>query len=282
MADTGSLFKPQAYVERVRALAPGLRFREDVYGVVDEVPLLALTREALDPERDHQPIEPRATVYLAAGLHGDEPAGPLAILRLMTERWFPTDVAWHILPMMNPSGLGRGTRENGQGVDINRDYTAFTTYEAAQHRAWLETHAPGRDTDNPDGYTLSLLLHEDWEANGFYCYEVRDLERNRPSVAPAILGAAGPICGIDPGDIIDERIAKDGLIAPLEFEPELDFSDLPGLPEALFLYQHHSSLNYTLETPSAQYLETRVRCQAEAVKAAVATLLEHLPSPGDA
>src|SRR5210317_1801497 len=47
-------------------------------------------------------------VYLSAGIHGDEPAGPLALLDLMREGFFTPHIDWALCPALNPTGLAEG------------------------------------------------------------------------------------------------------------------------------------------------------------------------------
>src|SRR6059036_1296617 len=51
------------------------------------------------------PPQPRRRVYLSAGIHGDEPAGPLAAQRLVQENLWPPDVGLWLCPCLNPTGF---------------------------------------------------------------------------------------------------------------------------------------------------------------------------------
>jgi hypothetical protein len=42
---------------------------------------------------------PRYRVYISAGIHGDEPAGPLAALQLLRENHWPADAALWLCPV---------------------------------------------------------------------------------------------------------------------------------------------------------------------------------------
>lgn len=194
-----------------------------------------------------------ARLYISTGIHGDEPAGPLAARRLLEENNWPDADLW-LLPCLNPAGLRANTRENAEGVDLNRDYRHFRSAEVQGHVAWLE---------NQPAFDLTLLLHEDWESHGFYTYEVnRGLH---PSLAPAMIEAVRSVCPVDPSPIIDGReISEPGIIRPA-LSPETR----PEWPEALWLIMHRTSLSYTLEAPSDWPMETRVKSLTRAVGAAV-------------
>ncbi len=112
-------------------------------------------------------------------MHGDEPAGPLAVLRLLQEDDWPGDAAIWLCPCLNPTGFPLNRRENASGIDLNRDYRHLQSAEVRAHVAWLERQPR---------FDLALCLHEDWESNGFYLYELNP--ENRPSFAEKILEAA--------------------------------------------------------------------------------------------
>ena len=77
------------------------------------------------------------TVYLSSGIHGDEPAGPLAIAALFGRAQL-ADVNWLVCPVLNPTGLAAGSRVNAEGLDLNRDYLQRVTPEVSCHAGWIE------------------------------------------------------------------------------------------------------------------------------------------------
>jgi hypothetical protein len=207
----------------------------------------------------HRPAsEPAAKrIYLSAGIHGDEPAGPLAALRLLEDNCWPAAELW-LLPCLNPAGLRTNSRGNAGGLDINRDYRHPRTAEARGHIAWLEQQP---------NFDLTLLLHEDWEAHGFYCYELNP--DGQASLAPAMIEAVRHICPIDSSAVIDGRpTSLPGILRPLE-APEFRPENRPEWPEALWLGLHKTRLNYTLEAPSDWPLPVRVDALVAAVRAAM-------------
>ncbi len=67
--------------------------------------------------------EESASVVLVVGcIHGDECSG-LAVTRRLA-RTSPRRFHLWILPVLNPDGLARGTRQNARGVDLNRNFRA--------------------------------------------------------------------------------------------------------------------------------------------------------------
>lgn len=198
----------------------------------------------------------RVRVYLSAGIHGDEPAGPLAALQLFQDDSWPGDVALWICPCLNPSGFPLNRRENAQGIDLNRDYRHLESQEVRAHIEWLQRQP---------SFDLTLCLHEDWESNGFYLYEVNPA--GRPSLAEKIIEAVSQVCPIDTSPVIETWDASAGVI-----RPQLNPQDRPRWPEAAYLITHNTSLGYTLEAPSDFPLATRVVALATAVKHAISLL----------
>lgn len=240
---------PAVFSGRFAAAALAAGFTEEKFGVIEEDGLLAYTK----------PAPGRPKVYLSSGVHGDEPAPPWTLLRLLQDGFFDGRCAWHLCPLINPSGFRRGTRENAAGLDINRDYKALQTPEARAHVAWLQ-HQPRFD--------LVFCIHEDWEARGFYLYELNP--GNRPTLANIMLAAAREHCPIEVAAIIDGReSAEPGIIRPVS-DPLLRET----WPEAIYLRQHHGTLQYTIESPSALPLEVRVLTLASVLEAALVAFLQ--------
>jgi len=206
--------------------------------------LLALRRPVRQPVRN---------IYISAGIHGDEPAGPLAVQELLRENAWPADADLWLCPCLNPTGFPLNTRESAEGVDLNRDYKHLRAAEVRAHIAWLERQPR---------FDLCLCLHEDWEAHGFYVYELNP--DHLPSLAERMIEAVRPICPIDHSPIIDDREAKGGII-----RPNIDPAMRPLWAEAFYLYQHKTRLGYTLEAPSDFPLPARVAALVQAVKAAL-------------
>ena len=201
--------------------------------VSDGLELLAFHRAAKDQRR---------RFYLSAGIHGDEPAGPLAVRRLLQDNDWPEDASLWICPCLNPTGFPLNRRENADGVDLNRDYRDRQSAEVRSHINWLEKQ-PELD--------VTLCLHEDWESQGFYLYENGPADGR--AVGTKIIDAVSRICPIDLSPVIEDRPALGGVI-----RPDLDPAKRPQWPEALYLLMHKTRRSYTLEAPSDYLLETRV------------------------
>ncbi len=185
-----------------------------------------------------------AGLYLSAGIHGDEPAAPEALLR-----WAEKNAArlatipMLIFPCLNPWGLRNNVRTDSRGNDLNRMFH-------------LDTHpvvAAVRKVTRPHRFQIALAMHEDYDAQGVYLYEVA---RGRSRSGDSLLQCAEKILPRDPRRTIDISIAKQGLIRK-RISPA-KFAEM-GYPEAIWLHLFHSENTFTFETPSEAALELRVR-----------------------
>lgn len=205
--------------------------------------------------------QPALSVYISAGIHGDEPAGPLAIRQMFLENRWPSDMDLRICPCLNPTGFRENRRENVDGMDLNRQYLRPHAREIIAHIAWLERQPR---------FDLCLCLHEDWESEGFYLYELNP--DRLPSASERIIADVAKSCPVDLCEVIDGRKACQGII-----RPEADLLLRPDWPEAFFLLMHKTRLSYTLEAPSDYPLPVRVSALVTAVQSA---LKEHRGAGG--
>ena len=220
--------------------------------------ILGLTR----PASQHTQNAKRKThhhprIYISTGIHGDEPAGPLAVRQLLEANAWPPGVDIWLCPCLNPTGFARNRRENAEGVDLNRDYREPKAAETVAHVAWLKRQP---------SFDVCLCLHEDWEAHGFYLYEQNP--DDRASVAGAMIAQVAKVCPIDRSDTIEGRPSQNGIIRP-NLDPRLR----PQWPEAFFLLTHKTRLTYTLEAPSDFPLPARVAALVACVNAGLAATL---------
>ena len=216
--------------------------------------ILGLTRPATRPAlRAPRNTQHAPRLYISTGIHGDEPAGPLAALQLLRENAWPAGLDLWLCPCLNPTGFQVNRRENREGLDLNRQYRTPEAGETTAHVAWLERQPR---------FDLCLCLHEDWESHGFYVYELNP--DNQPSVAEAMVARVGKVCPIDRSEVIEGRPALNGII-----RPGVDPRSRPDWPEAFYLITHKTRLSYTLEAPSDFSLPTRVAALVAGVTAAL-------------
>jgi hypothetical protein len=233
----------------VKAAAQTHGWDSETFHKIGDLDLLALHRKS----EAKSPKPPAARIYISTGIHGDEPAGPLAALRLLQENNWPPDAEIFLLPCLNPVGFTLNQRTNADGIDLNRDYRNPQAAETRAHIAWLERQPQ---------FDLYLCLHEDWESHGFYLYEQNPDARF--SLAEKMIEAVKKVCPIDPSEIIEDRPAQNGII-----RPNLSPHERPLWPEALWLITQKSRQGYTLEAPSDFPLATRVDALVAAVNVAL-------------
>jgi hypothetical protein len=203
-------------------------------------------------------------IYISAGIHGDEPAATEALIE-----WAEKNVRdlrrmpLLLLPCMNPWGLTKNSRLNEEGLDLNRLF----------HRDDQPVIHAVKKLVAPYQFTAALMLHEDYDGQGFYLYEV---ERVKPFWGEALLAAARRHIAIEGRDRIDGRKATRGI-----HRRRIDsrrFARI-GYPEAIWFHLHHAARSLTIESPSEFSLEARVRAQVAVIEEFV-RLAGGLASPG--
>jgi protein MpaA len=226
--------------------AADVRLRE--WGKRDSYPLIGVEIGNYSPSLP--------SVYISAGVHGDEPAGALALIDWVQQRYRELPGIWHLAPLVNPSGWDAGTRENADGIDLNRDYGIPHSVETQQQQRWMESLPP---------ISLFVSLHEDYETDGFYLYCLQQKELGK-----RIIQAVSGVIPIEQ-HYADGHPLEDGLVHTLNPDEVVrEMGD--SLPEALWFYQRYRCLNLTTETPSSRPLNSRI----EAQKRVLDTLLEYL------
>lgn len=245
-------FHYSSFSDRLKSHASTSVFTWSVYGVVQECPLYVLERKSRLEDAPH--------VYVSAGIHGDEPAGTMALLRMLQQRLFSPKVSWTIFPCLNPTGMIAAKRESFQGMDLNRDFGKAESTETSHHISWLENHGI-LDFD------YSIFMHEDWESKGAYLYSLDDDHR----LGREILSSWKESIPVESALEIDGHTAEDGLIADKDSLAEWEGRD--DLPEAVYFKQQWDRKSLTIETPSTAYLADRVDAQVLAVQKVADSLL---------
>lgn len=207
--------------------------------------------------------EHRPRVYLSAGIHGDEAASVWGALAWLAEAsdWLEK-IDLTLIPCLNPWGLRHNTRTDAVGRDLNRYYNRSRVVMIAAHRALMQAHGP---------FDLALTLHEDYDAAGFYLYEVSG---QRERWGERILLDVAQVCPVDLRAKIEGRRAQRGVIARnLRGKRWRSFFQKFGLPEAVHLAIQGTARVYTLESPSELAFSQRVEAHQLAVKASVGCLM---------
>ena len=200
----------------------------------------------------------KPAVLISAGIHGDEPAPVIALFNLLNDGFFSSEnFDWQIYPILNPTGLRKGTRENAEGIDLNLDFLDTQSPEILAYKTSLEAVK--------DSIVMSLNLHEEWEAKGFYLYALSPDDARE--YGEAILNSIGAIGPIENSENVDGHPSSNGLILPLEFVNDDSLSD--GWPEAIHLYRTSPHIHFTMESPSCLPTDTRADLHIQAVKTAI-------------
>ncbi len=234
-----------ALVKKIREESLQAGFHPRVLGQIETpkgpVPFLSLSRK----------IKRRAPrVLIAAGIHGDEPAGPHAVLALLES--FPgkwpelSGVQIEIVPLINPSGFDLRQRTNVHGVDLNRMFGAAAP--PPEIRLLMNDYRR-RQID------LFIDLHEDVDTPGFYLYELAPSEESAfgPQIISDLRKAGHPI---NDSSVIEGMPASSGLI--LRTTRHLPRFFRKGAPQGLYLKKLGARRTLTFETPPRLPLEDRV------------------------
>jgi hypothetical protein len=208
-------------------------------------------------------------VALSAGVHGDEPAGPWALLSIVRDGLLDPAFNYRIWCCTNPSGYERYTRENAEGRDINRSFNAGGTTPEA--RAIVTANRDRR-------FALVLDLHEDFEADGFYCYE--PVVDGKAPIGAAIVGAMDDegfaVQALDdvfelgyPSEAAYLRTLERGRVMP---DPVAERAFFTGTPYSLHMLRRSTRRALTLETPRSLDWDTRIAMHRVAVVVALERL----------
>lgn len=208
-------------------------------------------------------------VALSAGVHGDEPAGPWALLSLAECGLLDPRLSYRMWACTNPTGYAAGTRANVDGDDINRAFD----------RGGRTPEAKAIITANRDRrFALSLDLHEDIEADGFYCYEPRQDRDLGTSVLRALDLAGLPLQALRPDFDLgypeqaeELRTLERGRVIP---NVALERRHFPGLPYSLYIGKKAAQHVMTLESPGTRDWKTRIATLRVAVTAAIAEFIK--------
>jgi hypothetical protein len=207
-----------------------------------------------------KPDPAKPWIYLSAGIHGDEPASTEACLEwLATTAVAPGECNLLLFPCLNPWGLVNNMRLDADGRDLNRTYHDDSVSQTLAHKQVLA----GRRFD------LAIAIHEDYDANGIYIYEVKG---RQPFLAEQMLAAGARHLPVDTRRSIEGRGSRAGIV-----RRSIDFFTMPLHPEAFVLHFHHAERTFTIETPSEAHIDSRVAAHVAVVERAVHLCLGRLP-----
>lgn len=207
------------------------------------------------------PTLDKPNVMIAAGIHGDEPAGVEAALRFAESAVRDENLLsrYHfvIFPCNNPTGYELGIRENWKGVDLNRQFNVrkpepevFIVMKAIQGRC----------------FDLVVEMHEDIDAPGLYLYEIAG-DSNSYVGDEIIASAAAAGYPINLSECIEGMPAHSGVIRR---SINLKRFRKTRLPQAIYIYRTCGGHIITLEPPaSILSLEDRVQIELMGLRIAL-------------
>jgi len=201
------------------------------------------------PSAGHDPVR----IGIFAGIHGDEPAGIVALRSfleaIVANPARATGYELYAYPVVNPVGVARGTRVNCSGLDLNREFwqnskqpeIAILEHELRQRR-WHGL----------------IALHADDSCEGTYGYSHGNAMED--SLLKPALVAAEAILPRDKRSSIDGFHAHEGIIC------ECFQGILAPPPEHI-----PKPFNLIFETPANAPLELQSAAHVAALNAILAT-----------
>lgn len=103
---------------------------------------------------------PEHPIILIGGVHGDEPEGVAlaqATLHWLTNQTDTSALApWMVVPCLNPDGIAKKQRTNGNGVDLNRNYPSRDWSPESTSPRYNPGPSPGSE---PEIRALVGLIH---------------------------------------------------------------------------------------------------------------------------
>jgi protein MpaA len=211
-------------------------------------------------------------LLITAGIHGDEPAGVLALYKYVMSlslRELPVEV--HAFPCINPVGLLRNSRVSSGHFDLNRQMTRNSI--APEVRAVISTldrlattfdAAFDLQEDNP---ALSRDAAPNGpEANAFFLYE-SNFDPLRASIGAEISRAVAKagIAVASQRSIYGERSLNGVIQRGMERDQVWDIER--------FLTMNVTNHAITLKTPVSATLSERIKAQTTALECGIQALM---------
>lgn len=231
-------------LRRWRKVARSARLTMETIAEDGGYPVVALTNRGR--------VDDRPGLYVSAGIHGDEPGAGMGLLQWAEEN--PDFLRSHpvaIVPCVNPWGLTNNSREDREGRDLNRSFD----------RGGGEVVCALLDFIADREFAVAVNLHEDYDANGVYIYE---LARRGETLSDELLSRAEEYLPRHRGQV-EGRPAKKGILRRTRGLEELA-DEIEGMPEAIYLYLHHARMALTFETPSEFSLYRRAMAQVRVLE----------------
>jgi murein peptide amidase A len=208
--------------------------------------------------------KPKLRVLLTGCVHGHEVAGGEALIRFVEYLSDRPDVysqvAFDIVPIVNPWGWKHRTRYNGEGKDINRDFFRWETDETRLLRPLIEAE---------DRYDLFIDLHES-KNRGYFVYQFTSRQKGYGSLFAEYLMKRKKDA---------ESSYSEGVFAVnhgILYIPAILLRYIKMLGRSSidhYMRLKHTKHSYTIETPLEEPLRERVRVHENGIHHMVRRLI---------
>lgn len=93
-------------------------------------------------------LKGQSPLLLMGGVHGDEPLGVLLAEKTLDFLKSTTvQLPWILIPVLNVDGFKAGTRVNGRGVDLNRNYPSKSWSPECEKERYNPGPSPGSEAE---------------------------------------------------------------------------------------------------------------------------------------
>lgn len=117
-------------------------------------------------------------ILIIGGVHGDEPEGVWLCEKLLEHLQgvsSPTHQDWILIPRLNPDGLKKNQRTNGNGVDLNRNFPSQDWSPIAKEPRYYPGATPGSEIETQamieliNTFNPKLIIHcHSWKPSIVY------------------------------------------------------------------------------------------------------------------
>jgi len=251
-------------VSRIEALGNGLeaklmgtaKFKEAEY------PLYYILADSGNSRAGH--------VFLSAGIHGNEPAGVYTLLGFLENKVhdYLDDFSFIAFPCINPSGFERGTRDNLNRINLNRNFQSRKpSKEVSSLKKIIETEsrhyvfAMDMHEDDPEEQVENYPVEDN--PREAYLYEVshKNLSRGH-RILKSLEENNVPVCK-------KKKIYYDQADNGLIWRDEIIDTGHEEDTTLMWHLQRYTNNVFNPETPTCWELERRVEVQLMALKAAL-------------
>ncbi|MFH1444573.1 MAG: M14 family metallocarboxypeptidase [Candidatus Peregrinibacteria bacterium] len=209
--------------------------------------------------QDFDPSKP--TIFISAGMHGDEPAGVHAVIRFLNTDLDQYRDRFNIvaLPCLNPSGFDAGTHNTASGLNINDHFGKQSDDAVIQAiEAKIKSLAPS--------ILLALDLHEDNSGDQLGCYAHEMISRGTDRIAHQVLEVLAPTDICRQPEIYGAQNAN-GVIEETVEDSQGSLGRLD-----LYLKTHSTQHVMSIETPSVWPLEKRIQAHLAMIHRGLETI----------